>query len=165
MRFIARSLSVLLLAAAAVPCAALAQSFEANYELTRPVAADTDLLPLAGGLRFGNVRVASAFSPSAAAGGGLSLEAGKSWFGRFTVGRSIETDMIAIGGGYRWRDGESVSLQLSRGAVVGVAGSAVVLRFIQRRPTTASSARPPIAATVGTSHGKLLFGVASTISP
>jgi hypothetical protein len=115
MRPILRTVHWLLLAAAAVPCVAAAQSFEANYELTRPAAADTDLLPLAGGLRFGTVRVTSAFSPSAAAGGGLSLETGKHWFGRFTVGRSVETDIVAIGGGYRWRDGESVSLQLSRG--------------------------------------------------
>jgi len=117
MRALAPNLTWLLLAAGALPCLAQAQSFSANYELTRPAvaAADADLLPRAGGLQLGPVRMAAAFSPSDAAGGGLSLEAGKHWFGRFTVGRSLEIDMLSLGAGYRWRAGESVSLQLSRG--------------------------------------------------
>jgi hypothetical protein len=116
MRCTPRLLLTLLLAAGlALPGLASAQSFSANYDLTRPAATDADLLPSSAGVQLGPVRFASAFSPSAVAGGGLSLETGRNWFGRITVGRSMETDVLALGGGYRWRDGESLSMQLSRG--------------------------------------------------
>jgi hypothetical protein len=106
----------LLLAAGASPCLAQAQSFSANYELTRPAltATDPDLLPQGRGFALGPVRMAPAFSKDAS-GAGLSMEAGRSWFGRMTVGRSLDTDQVSVGGGYRWRDGHAVSLQLSWG--------------------------------------------------
>lgn len=108
--------TALLTAAGATPWVAQAQSFSANYDLTRPVAVsygDTDLMPGARGIGFGQVRLAPAFGIGS--GAGLSLEAGEAWFGRLTVGRTVETDMLAIGGGYRFRDGQAVSMQFTRG--------------------------------------------------
>ena len=117
MRSLARLLPAwLLLAAGALPCLAQAEGFSANYELTRPVPAvsDADLLPQGRAFALGPVRMAPAFA-TGATGAGLSLEAGRHWFGRMTVGRSLDTDLVAVGGGYRWRDGEAVSMQLSWG--------------------------------------------------
>ena len=119
MRSIVRSPAWLLLAAGALPCLAQAQSFSANYDLTRPAMAasastDSDLVPRGRPLSLGAFRVSPAFN-TASTGAGLSLEAGQQWFGRLTVGRSVELDSVALGGGYRWRDGQSVSMQLSRG--------------------------------------------------
>jgi hypothetical protein len=62
----------------------------------------------------GPVRVAPAFSLGAD-GAGLSLEAGRNWFGRMLVGRSLDSDQVSVGGGYRWGDGQAVSMQLSWG--------------------------------------------------
>ena len=126
MRFFSRTAaSLLLMAAAVMPCVSQAQTFSANYELTRPVqaaGADADLLPRGGSLAFGAVRVAPAFGGTAP-GAGLSLEAGQEWFGRLTVGRSLESDQVILGGGYRWRNGQSVSMQFthSRGERLGLA--------------------------------------------
>ena len=122
MRFAVRVATGLLLAAGAAPCLAqvlLAQAFSADYELTRPAtaasaASDSDLMPRGRALAFGSVRVSSAYA-HASSGAGLSLEAGQQWFGRLTVGRSLEQNQVSVGGGYRWRDGQSVSMQLTRG--------------------------------------------------
>lgn len=113
-----RSIAWLLFAAAAAPWTAQAQSFSANYELTRsaPVLyADADLAPSGRSLNLGRVRIAPAFG--ATAGAGLSLEAGEAWFGRLTLGRSVESEMVSLGGGYRFRDGQSVSMQFTRGTL------------------------------------------------
>ena len=90
-----------LLAAGALTCpvVASAQAFTADYGL-----ADT---------RF--------------SGAGLSVTAGKNWFAQVAVGRSLQrpmtlgeasSDALSVGGGYRWSNGQSLSLQVtgSRGA-------------------------------------------------
>lgn len=122
MRRSASLLCGLLLAVAAVaPCAAQTRVFSPNYELTRPVAsaaADGDLLPSGTPLAFGALRLAPAASNT---GAGLSLEAGKQqWFGRLTVGRTVELDMLSLGGGYRWSDGKSLSMQLTHSRQEGL---------------------------------------------
>jgi hypothetical protein len=54
---------------------------------------------------------------------GLSLQGGHNWFGQFGLAQgpvsplvhSGTNDVMNVGGGYRWSNGQSLSLQLSRG--------------------------------------------------
>jgi hypothetical protein len=63
-------------------------------------------------------------SDSRFSGVGLSLEAGRNWFGLIGVGRSPEQEhvpgyvsgeQLSVSGGYRWSDGQSLSLRLTAG--------------------------------------------------
>jgi hypothetical protein len=123
----ARILASLPLAAAlACPLAASGQSFSANYDLTRAQASPMAERELAPGDRLfaaGPVRLATAYRGST--GGGLSLEAGEQWFARVGVGRSVDNDVLSLGGGYRFRDGQSISMQLLRSRGEGRVGLAV----------------------------------------
>ncbi|MBI5277829.1 MAG: hypothetical protein HY854_15370 [Burkholderiales bacterium] len=112
LRSTARLLLAAGLAAALAPAHAL--DFSANYDLTRPAVPtwDTDLVPRGAGFALGSARVMTAFGSTT--GAGLSVEAGRQWFGRLTIGRSMEAEGVALGGGYRWSDGQSVSMQFSR---------------------------------------------------
>jgi hypothetical protein len=79
------------------PHAAGAQAFSADYYLSR-----------------------TEFS-----GAGLSLAAGRNWFAQVAVGRSLQqanglpgsmpNEAMRIGGGYRWSDGQSLSLHVTGG--------------------------------------------------
>lgn len=111
----------LLLVAGALGAALSVQAQEpglaADYGLTRPAFpgyADADLLPRGAILSTGIVRIAPALGYGGG-GAGLSLEAGQQWFGRLTLGRSVESEGLSLGGGYRWRDGETLSMQVTRG--------------------------------------------------
>jgi len=96
--------------AAAAPWVAQAQGFAVDYSLARFTApAEMRLapgLPLGGG-----------------AGAGLQLQAGAHWFGQVGVahgpvsafGPPAQGDVLNLAGGYRWSNGQSLSLQLSRG--------------------------------------------------
>jgi hypothetical protein len=105
-----------LLGALAGPAAA--QMVTPDYALTAPtwllpLPAWNDpelppLLPLAG---WGPVRLAGAGSAS---GSGLSLEAGEKWFARGALGRSIDAGTMSVGGGYRFRGGDALSMQVTR---------------------------------------------------
>ena len=103
------------------------QTFAADYALSR--SASLSVRPDSGfgaGLfSLGPVRVGPALrAGSDFSGAGLSL-AGRNWFGQVGVDRSAHvgtlptgagsTDVLRIAGGYRWSDGQSLSLQLSRG--------------------------------------------------
>ena len=104
-----------LLLAGGLAGAAVAQPVVANYQLTRPAwprAADADWLPQAPLLALGPVRLATSYAEGAV-GAGLSLEAGRQWFARVGVGRTIDSESYSLGGGYRWPDGQSVSMQLT----------------------------------------------------
>jgi hypothetical protein len=95
-----RSLRIrIAIAAAAWLSASTAIALEGpvNYELTRPAWAPVTL----------RLSTASAGSP------GLSLDAGQAWFGRIGLGAGGDGQW-RIGGGYRWRNGESLSLELTR---------------------------------------------------
>lgn len=95
MRSASRSLARLLAAAVlAAPLAAGAQGFSADYDISRPA-----------------VSIASYYR---GAGTGLSMEAGQSWFARVSVGRSLDNEVFSAGGGYRFADGQSLSLQVLR---------------------------------------------------
>lgn len=108
--------------AAATPCFAQTRVFAPSYELTRPAASaagDGDLQPSGPAFAIGALRLAPAASGNS--GAGLSLEASQQqWFGRVAVGRTVELDMLSLGGGYRWRDGQSLSMQLTHSRQEGL---------------------------------------------
>jgi len=71
-------------------------------------------------------------TPSAPLGGdvsgaGLSVQAGRNWFGQVELAQTPlsgstpagTTEVVNVAGGYRWGNGQKLSLQLSRGRGVG----------------------------------------------
>jgi hypothetical protein len=89
-----------------------AQALSANYELTVPsVLSAPELTPVSPLLNLGPVRLAAARSSD---GNGLSLEAGRSWFARVGVGRSLDSDVVSVGGGYRFDAGDALSMHVTR---------------------------------------------------
>lgn len=107
-----------LLAAGALawPLGAAAQGFAADYGLSpnRPAL-----------FNLGPVRFNPVFETDARySGAGLSMQAGRNWFAQVGAGRSLQlnpslpasaaADVVNITGGYRWSDGQSLSLQLNR---------------------------------------------------
>jgi hypothetical protein len=99
-----------MLAAAGVPV--LAQGMGANYALTAPTMLAEPELPSREPLAaMGPLRLAAARSAS---GSGLSLEAGQQWFARAGMGRSLDDQVVTVGAGYRFLDGESVSMHVTR---------------------------------------------------
>jgi hypothetical protein len=109
------SLSFLLalgLAGAAVPVAA--QRFAPDYALTAPAlpldaeAAGRSPLLLLGPLQLG--------AAASATGSGLSLQAGQRWFARvgIGVGRGLDSDLVSLGGGYRFAGGDALSMHVTR---------------------------------------------------
>ncbi len=120
----ARLPGLLLAAALALPCAAGALELGADYSLTRPV----QLVPVAPALPqlvlpVGNVSRLGMALPGS--GGGLSLQAGERWFARVGLGRSLDRDVLALGGGYRFADGGALSMQVTRQMGQGRLGLAV----------------------------------------
>ena len=89
-----------------------AQGVPADYNLTTPNwPVDTELgsqTPLAA---WGPVRVGST---GLTAGNGLSLEAGENWFARAGLGRSLDSEAMSVGGGYRFLGGDSLSMHVTR---------------------------------------------------
>ena len=101
-------------ALAAVPWLVQAQGFSADYDIARFSSPDTQPL----------VKLA----PAHALGGdfpgaGLSMQAGRNWFGQIglaqgpvsTLTPALANDIVNMAGGYRWSNGQALSLQLSRG--------------------------------------------------
>jgi hypothetical protein len=104
------------------PNAATAQTFSADYALARSGIETSPGPHHLGLISFGRVRVGPTLhSDGDFAGGGLSVAAGQNWFGEVAIGRSLESSHVSvtgpgavrIGGGYRWSDGQSLSLQLT----------------------------------------------------
>jgi hypothetical protein len=104
--------------AAAVPWFAQGQGFTADYDLAR--FSSTEAAPL--------VKLGPAFSlASDLSSARLSLQAGRNWFGLVQLAHApagtllpvSSHDWINVGGGYRWANGQSLSLQLSRGREPG----------------------------------------------
>lgn len=89
---------------------AAAQGVSANYGLTTPLQ-DPELSPRVPLLSAGPVWLAAASSTT---GSGLSLQAGQRWFARVGVGRSLEADVMSVGGGYRFTGGDSLSMHVTR---------------------------------------------------
>ena len=93
---------------------AAAQGFAADYSFTRFAAPVSDVpWRIAPAVRLADSNAAA----------GLSLQAGKNWFGQFGLAQGPVSplahagtnDMLNLAGGYRWGDGQSLSLQVSRG--------------------------------------------------
>lgn len=94
--------------------AAGAQELTPNYTLNRPTwraPGDPDLAPRLGLVSMAGLQLSAASSDT---GAGLSLEAGAQWFARFNVGRSLDSDTISVGGGYRFGDGQALSMHVTR---------------------------------------------------
>lgn len=103
---------------------AAAQAFSADYELSRPVEpADATASQAPSPLSLGSLRIGPALQADAEySGAGLSLAAGRNWFAQVSVGRSLQPpavngvashEAMRIGGGYRWSDGQSLSLHVT----------------------------------------------------
>jgi hypothetical protein len=118
-----------LLAAAALlgPTVAAAQGFAADYGLRAGAAEVAPSAGFRGGaLNLGGMRIAPVVQTDAQfSGAGLSLAAGTHWFAQVSVGRSVQYDSglveavpaeaLRIGGGYRWANGQALSLQVTGG--------------------------------------------------
>jgi len=120
-------LPLLVGAVMAWPHSASAQAFSADYDLSRVALPRgepaLDRMPAFG---LGSVRIGAALHADAGfSGAGLSLAAGRNWFAQVSVGRSLQqanglpgaaaSEALRIGGGYRWGDGQSLSLQVTGG--------------------------------------------------
>jgi hypothetical protein len=87
-----------------------AQGFSADYNLAKPASPE---------LQF---RVAPAFAIGGEAlGAGLQLQSNRNWFGQVGLSQAQlnmvtpgTTDTLNVGGGYRFGDGQSLSLQVSK---------------------------------------------------
>jgi hypothetical protein len=109
----------------ALPLAAGAQGFAADYDLARPLELPSNRSIVGGTFNWGAFNLSPTLqSDSRFSGVGLSLEAGRNWFGLVGVGRSAEQDhvpgytageQLSVSGGYRWADGQSLSLRLTAG--------------------------------------------------
>lgn len=90
-----------------------AQAVAPNYALTRPAwtAPDPELSPRTALFALGPMQLSTATSTH---GAGLSLQAGDQWFARFGAGRSLDADVLSLGGGYRFGDGQAVSMHVTR---------------------------------------------------
>jgi hypothetical protein len=117
MSFVLRLARMTFVTAALGGLAALAhaQGFSADYTLDR-------IAPAYAG--ESHVRIAPALPlANGALGAGLSLQGGRNWFGQFGLSQgpvsplvhSGSNDLVNLAGGYRWSDGQSLSLQVSRG--------------------------------------------------
>lgn len=60
-------------------------------------------------------------------GGGLSLQAGQEWFARAAIGSTLKGDLASIGGGYRFRDGDALSMHVTR--QLGQEGLGLAVRY------------------------------------
>ena len=111
-RFFRLLASVLVAGVLLGAAAAFAQLAPANYTLTAPAwLSEPELTPAAPLVAWGGMRLATASSSS---GNGLSLEAGEKWFARAGIGRSLDNDIMSLGGGYRFADGNALSMHVTR---------------------------------------------------
>lgn len=114
MRHVARLSRHLLLATglAATAASVSAQRISPDYALTAPsLLLEPELAgraPLAavGPIQFGAM--------TSATGSGLSLQAGHQWFARVGVGQSLDNEALSLGGGYRFADGQALSMHVTR---------------------------------------------------
>lgn len=129
-RILSRLPACLLAAGLAVACLQVqAQALSPIYELTVPaLLAEPDPPARASMLLWGPVRLAATGSLS---GSGLSLEAGQKWFARAGVGRSLDSDYVDFGGGYRFAGGQSVSMHVTR--QFGQEGLGLAVRYDWQR--------------------------------
>jgi hypothetical protein len=90
-----------------------AQGFTADYDIARLSPADAPSM----------LKLAPAHALGGEYSSGLSLQAGRNWFGQVafsqgpvsTLTPSASNDIVNVAGGYKWSNGQSLSLQLSKG--------------------------------------------------
>jgi hypothetical protein len=109
------------------PSAAGAQAFSADYGLARTGVDEPAASAYRNGVfNLGAMRIAPVVQADAQfSGAGLSLAAGANWFAQVSVGRSLQYDAslpsavpaeaMRVAGGYRWANGQSLSLQVTGG--------------------------------------------------
>lgn len=109
-RIASAPLLALLLAAA---CAgASAQGIAADYSLTVPTpVVDPEPAARPPLVTWGPLRLAKTASIS---GNGLSLQAGEQWFAGVVLGHSLDGELYSLGGGYKFRGGDVVSMHVAR---------------------------------------------------
>jgi hypothetical protein len=103
-----------LIAGVLLAVAALAQGqvLAPDYTLTSPAwLAEPELVPRVPLAAMGPVRLAATGSLT---GSGLSLEAGEKWFARAGIGRSLDNDVLSVGAGYRFPQGDALSMHVTR---------------------------------------------------
>jgi len=106
----------------ACPSGAFAQAFAADYGLAPPAGWAGQHGFSAQGPRGLLVAPAVQSDPHFV-GAGLSVAAGRNWFAKVAVGRSLaigsapagmpSRDGLSVAGGYRWSDGQALSLQVT----------------------------------------------------
>jgi hypothetical protein len=107
----ARLLAAALLAGACG--AAGAQSSSIRYSLTAPpLLADAEPAARPAPVGLGSMRLAGGANDGS--GNGLSLEAGENWFARAGIGRTLDADVLSVGGGYRFSGGDSLTMSVMR---------------------------------------------------
>lgn len=98
------------LVAGAAPAAA--QVLSPDYALTTPAwLAEPEISPGVALASWGPLRLAASGSGT---GSGLSLEAGEKWFARGGIGRSLDYEVLSVGGGYRFPRGDALSMHVTR---------------------------------------------------
>lgn len=132
---------------------AAAQGISADYGLTAPLQ-DPELSPRIDLLAAGPLRLSTAASTT---GGGLSLQAGERWFARVGVGRSLAADVMSIGGGYRFGDGDSVSMHVTR--QLGQERLGLALRYDRAQAYLRLSYEAPLRAMSGVDTLRFSAGV------
>lgn len=91
---------------------AAAQGVLANYTLTSPgLLSEPELTPRVAITAWGPLRLAAG---SSLTGSGLSLEAGEQWFARAGIGRSLDSEVMSVGGGLRFPGGDALSMHVTR---------------------------------------------------
>lgn len=108
----ARLLTAALLASG---CGAVgAQSSSIRYSLTAPpLLADAEPGARPPVAAWGSMRLAGGVNNDGS-GSGLSLEAGENWFARAGIGRTLDTDVLSVGGGYRFSGGDALTMSVMR---------------------------------------------------
>lgn len=145
-----------LLAAAFVTGAgpAAAQVLSPDYALTTPAwLAEPELPPRLALASWGPLRLAAAGSGT---GSGLSLEAGEKWFARGGIGRSLDNEVLSVGGGYRFARGDALSMHVTRqlgqerlGLAVRYDWQRTYLRLSYDQPTRAPGAGDRVRFSAG----------------
>jgi hypothetical protein len=107
---------VLRLAAAALLAAGSgavpAQLLSPNYTLTTPaLLAEPEVFTFVPVATWGRLRLAAGGNAS---GQGLSFVSGENWFARAGIGRTLDSDLLSLGGGYRFDGGRALSVAVTR---------------------------------------------------
>lgn len=120
-------LPLLAAAALAMPQPGWAQAFSADYWLPGALRAARASSYSSGALSVDGFHISPTLQGDGRfSGAGLSLDAGRSWFAQVAVGRSLQhgnypfgmaaSDEVRVSGGYRWGDGQALSLQVTGGS-------------------------------------------------